>query len=125
MTRTELLHLAESIIKNPVDCYDDFNERGTVYTSSYRKKAISVFQSFRNTVIALAYNQTCYFINPTDSTTAQRLRTFCDDNKVKTRVFLYPRSRCLFADEQGIESDKITMSISRTLDYSDVIPIPF
>lgn len=125
MTRTELLMVARSIISNPVDVYDDFSQKGTVYTSTYRRKSISVFQSFRNVIVALAYNGVCYFINPTDLNTAQNLRTFCYENKVHTRVFLYPRSRQLFSDAYGSVSDRVDMNISKTLDYSDVIPIPY
>ena len=125
MTRTELIILAQSVIRNPLDVYDDFGERGTVFTSTYRKKAISVFRSLRNVIIAVAYNSVCYFVNATDLNTAQNLRHFCHDNKVTTRVFLYSRSTLLFKDNDGAIEDRTEMKISKALDYADVIPIPF
>ena len=125
MTRTELIALAQRVINNPVDVYDDFSNRGTVYTSSYRKKAISVFQSFRNVIICVTYNNVCYFINPTDLTTAQNLRSFLYESKVHTKVYLYPRSRQLFIDEEGSINSNTDKMISKAMDYSDVIPIAF
>ena len=121
MTRTQLLYLAIRVIEES-QYQDDVQGLGTIYISEFNGKTISVCRGKSNTILALAYDKVCYFINPCDLRTAQKLRAFVADNSVTTRVFLYPKARALFVDEDGPMDDRTVMAISRESDYRDVIP---
>lgn len=125
MTRTELVHIAMRIVKNPLDTYKDAQGKGTIYTGLYLKRSMSVFVTNKSRVIAVSYCGVCYFVNSTDRKTAPRMRSFCDEHDVKQKVYLYPEAERLLADADGIVNDPVSRKISGIHDYEDVIPIPF
>lgn len=124
MTRTQLVQVAKSIVKNPIDVADSKCGSGKVYSGIYRDNAIDVFVH-RNTVIAVIYDDVCYFVNPVDRRTAPKMRSICSEYDVDTKVYLYTEASHLIVDKEGIVDDRTAMRISNYYDYSDVIPIPF
>lgn len=125
MTRTQLLEVANQIIKNSVDTYEDNAKRGTIYTGIYNKRPMCVFVSKTQTILCITYNKVAYFTNGTDKRTAPRLRSFCDDHDCDTRVYLYPEAKRLLSDMEGVVDSPIDKRISHHFDYNDLIPIQY
>lgn len=125
MTRTELIKLVDSIIKNPIDEYTDKSGLGYISTGLYMKRPMSVFLDNSNNIIAVSYNKVCYFIEGTNAKTAANLRSFVEDHNCTQKVYLYPEAHKILTDEDGTIDSTIDRRISKHLDYSDVIPIPY
>lgn len=105
--------------------YADPANKGIIYTGLYRKRTISVFVTTNDVIAACTYNSVCYHINPVDLRTAARIRYYEQDRKTKTKVYLYNTSAYLFTDPYGPNAQAEDMSISKHMDYADVIPIPY
>lgn len=125
MTRTELLKIGRLVATVPVDAYKTPDGQGFIYTSVYLKRPINVYISSDNSILAIAYNRVCYYLNPSDRLTAPKLRAFYEDHNCCTKVFLYAEAKRLFCDEDGENDNSIDKRIAHALDYADMIPIPY
>lgn len=125
MTRTELISVCNRIIRNHLDMYADPANKGVIYTGLYRKRTMSVFVTMNDVIAACTYNSVCYHISPVDLRIAARIRYYEQDRKTKTKVFLYNTANYLYSDTYGQNAQAEDMSISKHMDFSDVIPIPF
>lgn len=122
MTRTDLLAIANQIVKSPIDVYDDATGKATIYTGLYHKRPIGIFVSSHR-IVAICYNKVMYFINQSSKRTQGSLTAFYNDRNCTTKVFLYPNSAYLYKDPTGCVSDTEEKKIAYETDYSNVIPI--
>ncbi|MBR0340955.1 MAG: hypothetical protein IJH64_01625 [Oscillospiraceae bacterium] len=125
MTRTQLISVCNRIIRNHLDMYADSSKKGIIYTGLYRKRTISVFADTSDIVLACTYNGVCYHISQVDLRMSARIRYYALDRNTKTNVFLYKTAKYLYSDNYGHETRAEDMSISKHMDYADVIPIPY
>lgn len=125
MTRTELLEIGRLAATVHVDAYKIPDGQGFIYTSVYLKRPINVYIAVDNTILAIAYNRVCYYLNPTGRLTAPKLRAFYEEHNCCTKVFLYSEAKRLFCDEDGENDNSADKRIAHALDYADMIPIPY
>lgn len=120
MKKQQLLKVAQSIIRSPLESYK--GERYTTYTGLYRKRPMCVCVNNYSTIIAISYNRVLYKPNQADRRTAQIMKRFYFEHNCVCQVQLYSAASYLFRDNIGVVNSYPETQIE---DYSDVIPIPY
>ena len=125
MTRTYLIELGRTLQKHCKShrYVDDINHNmGEIYEGVFLSRKI-LFYFADNHPIACIYKHVLYVLRPTSARRAGIIKGLYLSTMCTTKVFLYSTQNVkLYRDEQGEVYDPL--AISKTCDYSDVIPIP-
>lgn len=120
MKKRQLLKIANSIVKSPLDVYKQ--ERFTSYTGLYRKRPMCVCVNNYDTIIAISYNRVLYKPCPANRRTAPLLKSFYNEHNCNCQVQLYSEAGYLFRDRIGVVR---SYPETQADDYEDAIPIPY
>ena len=125
MTRTYLIQLGRTLQKHCKSHHyvdDENHNMGEIYEGIFLSRKI-LFYFADNNPIACIYKHVLYAIKPTTARRAGIIRNLYNSRMCTTKVFLYPHGNViLYRDDEGIEYDPL--AISKSCDYSDVIPVP-